>query len=470
LSIAPKRVLSVFSLMMINVIAVDSLRTLPFSAKFGSELIFYYAACAILFFFPVALVTAELATTWPKNGGIYIWVKEAFGDKLGFLVIWLQWIYNVVWYPSVLGLVAVIFACLVAPELKDNNLYTLTMVLGVFYLSTVVNCFGMQLSSLISTIGSLLGTLFPMCVIIGLGGYWMFSGEPLGIEFTKQSMLPKITSINDVVLITAVLFGLIGLEMSAVHAAEVKNPEKDFPKALKISSVIILLSLVLSSLSIALVVPGKEMNIVTGMLQAFEIFFIKLELPWMIPAMAILIIIGAVAAVATWIIGPTKGLLAAANDDLLPEIFAKTSAKGVPIPILILQAIVVTIISGAYTLLPTIEAAYVILTQLAAILGLIMYVLLFAALIRLRYSQPDIKRPYRIPGSNFMAWLVGGTGAITSIGAIVLGLFPPSQINVGDYRIYHIIMIVGVMVFCLPAYFIHRLHQAKYSARGKNSL
>ena len=73
---------------MINIIAVDSLRTLPFSAKFGSSLIFYYLACAVLFFIPVALVTAELATAWPKNGGIYVWVREAFGARFGFLVIW----------------------------------------------------------------------------------------------------------------------------------------------------------------------------------------------------------------------------------------------------------------------------------------------------------------------------------------------------------------------------------------------
>jgi len=80
----PKRVLSVFSLVMINVIAVDSLRSLPISAAYGFSIVFYYLLAAILFFVPVALIAAELATAWPETGGLYVWVREAFGRRWGF--------------------------------------------------------------------------------------------------------------------------------------------------------------------------------------------------------------------------------------------------------------------------------------------------------------------------------------------------------------------------------------------------
>ena len=96
-----KKTLGAFGLAMINVIAVDSLRSLPFSAEYGFSLVFFYILAAITFFFPTALVAAELATGWPNKGGIYVWVREAFGERWGFLVIWLQWIYNVVWYPTI---------------------------------------------------------------------------------------------------------------------------------------------------------------------------------------------------------------------------------------------------------------------------------------------------------------------------------------------------------------------------------
>lgn len=157
-----KRVLSVFSLVMINVIAVDSLRTLPFSAKFGASLIFYYAFIAVLFFIPVALVTAELATTWPKIGGIYVWVREAFGHSTGFLVIWLQWVYNLVWYPTILATIAIICSYLIDPLGHVSPFNTMCVVLVVFWLATLGNFFGMQVSSLISTICSLVGTIIPM--------------------------------------------------------------------------------------------------------------------------------------------------------------------------------------------------------------------------------------------------------------------------------------------------------------------
>ena len=132
-----KKVLSVFSLVMINVIAVDSLRTLPISAKLGAALISYYIVAALAFFIPVALVAAELATAFPKTGGIYIWVREGFGKKAGFITIWLQWIYNVVWYPTILAFIAATIAYLFEPSLANNKTYLLITVLGLFWLFTI---------------------------------------------------------------------------------------------------------------------------------------------------------------------------------------------------------------------------------------------------------------------------------------------------------------------------------------------
>ena len=85
-----KKPLGVFSLAMMNVIAVDSLRSLPIAAQFGYALIFFYLIAALLFFIPTALVTAELATSWPSTGGAYIWIRTAFGVRWGWFAIWLQ--------------------------------------------------------------------------------------------------------------------------------------------------------------------------------------------------------------------------------------------------------------------------------------------------------------------------------------------------------------------------------------------
>lgn len=462
-----KRVLSVFSLVMINVIAVDSLRTLPFSAKFGPTLIFYYVFITVLFFIPVAMVTAELATTWPKTGGIYVWVREAFGHSCGFLVIWLQWVYNLVWYPTILATIAIVGSYLIDPSAQTSPVATVVVVLAVFWLSTLANFFGMQVSSLISTICSIVGTIIPMIGIICLGAWWIIAGNGVPqIELSWNAVVPKIESISDLALVTTIIFGLMGLEMSAVHAQEVKNPKQGYPRAIKYSGIIIVTTLLLGSLVVALVVPKDDINIVTGVVQAFDYFCSELHIPWLLPGIAVAIVIGAVGAIAAWIIGPTKGLLVAAQEDNLPKIFSRTNAKGVPVTILLLQAIIVSLLSLLYVLLPTIETAYLILTQLTAILALLMYVLMFVAAITLRYRKPDIVRPYKIPGGNFGMWLVASIGGVSSFSAMCLGFIPPSQLLTGDPVVYMLLLICGVALFCLPAIFIHK--RARSKARSCN--
>lgn len=452
-----KRVLSVFSLVMINVIAVDSLRTLPFSATFGSSLIFYYLLIAVVLFFPVALVTAELATTWPKRGGIYVWVREAFGPSMGFLVIWLQWVYNLVWYPTILATIGLITAYLINPGAAASPWFTVSVVLGVFWLSTIGNFFGMQVSGLISAFCSIVGTMVPMIGIICFATWWIWfdHGVPQ-VSLDWAHIIPSINGLEDMALVTTIIFGLMGLEMSAVHAQEVKNPSHDYPAALKYSSLIILATLLFASLAVALVVPASELNIVTGVVQAFQFFFDKLNMPWMLTGVAIAIIIGAIGTIAAWIIGPTKGLLVAAQEDNLPVIFARTNKKGVPVSILLMQGVVVSLLSLLYVLLPTVESAYYILTQLTCILALLMYVLMFSAAIRLRYKHPKIVRPYKIPFGNVGMWIVGLLGGCSSFFAMCLGFVPPSQIPTGDPVTYQLLLIGGVILFCVPAFFIHK--------------
>ncbi len=459
---AKSRVLSVFSLVMINVIAVDSLRTLPLSAIFGSAVIFYYLAAAVLFFVPVALVTAELATTWPKKGGIYVWVREAFGHRIGFLVIWLQWVYNLVWYPAILATITLIISFLIDPEIQSSPVAAISVVLIVFWLATIVNLFGMEVSSWISTICSIIGTIIPMLGIMLLGLWWVITGHGVSqIKFTMDAMLPHINSWGDLALTSTIIFGLMGLEMSAVHAQEVRDPKHDYPAALKYSSFIIVFTLLFASLSVAMVVPNSDLNIVTGVVQAFQYFFGELHISWLLPGIAVAIIVGAIGSIAAWIIGPTKGLLVAAQEDNLPKIFARTNSNGVPVTILIVQGIIVSLLSLLYIILPTIETAYLILTQLTAILALLMYVLMFAAAITLRYKKAEITRPYKIPGGIVGMWVVGSIGLISSLAAMCLCFVPPSQILTGDPTVYKVLLVCGVAVFCLPALFVHKRGRSK---------
>src|SRR4051794_24153396 len=99
--------ISVLALVLLITGAIDSIRNLPATALFGSSLIFFFVLSAIIFLIPVALVSAELSSTWSEEeGGIYSWVQHAFGKTTAFIAIWLQWVNTMVWYPTILLFIA----------------------------------------------------------------------------------------------------------------------------------------------------------------------------------------------------------------------------------------------------------------------------------------------------------------------------------------------------------------------------
>ena len=461
------KAISLFALMMINVIAVDSLRTLPISAQYGLSLIFYYVIAALLFFIPSALITAELATGWPTTGGVYVWVCEAFGLKWGFLTIWLQWIYNVVWYPTILAFIAGTLAYLINPHLADNKTYTLIMVLTLFWAATILNCLGMKVSSWLSILGATLGTLLPMLLIIGLGIFWVIAGHPIQLTINKAAFLPDLSNIDNLSFLVAVLFGLMGMEMSAVHAGDVKEPHKNYPRALLYSALLIIVTLLCGSLAIALVVPAKQIGLVTGLIDAYAIFFNAYHLNWMIDVIAVLIVLSSLSGVAAWIIGPTRGLWVAAQAGSLPAIFAKVNDKGAPVAILILQGIIFTILCSLFIFMPSVNSTYWILTALTSQLALLFYILMFAAAIKLRYKDAQTPRTYRIPGGNFGMWLVAGIAIITCIAVIFVGFLPPSDLHITSVFTYEMILIGGIIIFSVPPFIIDALEH-KWAGKSRN--
>jgi amino acid transporter len=451
-----KRVLSVFSLVMINVIAIDSLRNLPSNAETGLSIAFFYLLAGVLFLLPCALITAELATHHPKTGGAYIWVREAFGVKWGFMAIWLQWIYNVVWYPTILSFIAVNIAYLFNPALANNKFYMISMILGMFSIATIVNIFGMKISALVSTASAIFGTLIPMVLIIVLGIFWVIGHKALAIQPTVSSFFPHINNIGNLAFLVVVIFSLMGLEMSAVHAEEVKNPERNYPRALYISSAIILLTLILASAAIAIVVPKNELNIISGLDQAYGTFLLAFHLKWLLPIMILLIILGSFGGMAAWVIGPTKGLVVAAHDGHAPKWLQQRNPEGAPVKILLLQWFIVLAICVMMIFVQYISASYWILSDLTAQLALLFYIIFFAAAIRLRYKTPVKKNAYRIPFGNVGIWVVGLTGILASFFALMLGFLPPDGVAITNIYVYEGILVVGILIFALPPLFIHQ--------------
>lgn len=452
-----RRVISFFALAMINVAMIASLRGLPTMAEYGLSSIFYYMLAAVVFFIPGALVSAELATGWPKKGGVYIWVGEALGPRLGFLAIWLQWIQNVIWFPTVLSFAAATISYVVDPGLASSKVYTVSVILTVYWGATVANFRGMKLSGWISSVGVILGTLGPGAIIIVLGLVWLLSGNPSQIALSERAVIPSMSHLSDVVLAMGMVVFFAGVEVSAVHAQEVKNPQRDYPRAIVTAAIVVLTVFILGTLAISVVVPREKISLVAGLMQAFSVFLDTFHLSWLVPVMAVCIALGVFGQITTWIAGPSKGLLAVAGHGYLPPFFRHTNRHGVQTHILLIQALVVTALSLAFLLMPTVSSSYWILTALTAQLYLIMYVLMFVSAIILRYKRPDVPRAYKVPLGNPGMWVVAGIGTVACLLAFALGYVPPAQLKTGSPITYVVFLIIGALVLSAPPMIAYEL-------------
>jgi glutamate:GABA antiporter len=452
-----KKKLGFFSILMINIIAVDSIRTLPFAAKYGPAIISLYIITGVMFLFPTALVTAELGTAWPSTGGIYGWIKEAFGKKLAFMTIWLTWCVNLIWFPTILALIASISTYVFNPNLAKDPVYILIVTLALFWIGTFLNCRGMRVSSAISSFGAVLGTLVPMLFMIVLGIIWVLTGHSMEISFSAKTVLPDFSNTHNLTFLSTILFGLLGLENAAVHAKEMQNPARDYAKATIIAACIILGTLLCSSLAIAIVVPASELNLFTSILHAFEIFFERFNMSWCTPLMAICIILGALSGVNAWIISPTKAIMTAAKDGFLPPSLQKANSHNAPVRVLILQAVIVSALSLLFVLMPSVNSSYWLLSIITAQLALIVYVILFLAAIKLHFTKPDVKRHFQIPGGKIGMCITTTLGLAICIFAFVVGFIPPTDIEIVSIGLYEALVCGGIaLVIAIPFCFKSR--------------
>lgn len=456
-----RRTLTVFALVMITTGSVDSIRNLPATALFGSSLIFFFIIAAVFFLIPCALVSAELASSWTDEGGVYIWVKEAFGVPIAYMAIWFQWLENVIWYPTILSFVAGTFAFLIEPSLAHNKDFLITVILFTFWSVTIVNCFGVKVSAWFSNICGMFGLIVPMCLIILLGLIWILLGHHLQISFAHESWLPHSLKPHMWVALTGIMLSFCGMEIATVHARDVKNPQKAFPRALLYSSTIILVTLILGSLSLAIVLPQDKISLVSGIMQAFSHFFAAYHLSWLMPLVGALLILGGLGGVNNWIIAPTRGLLIASKDGTMPPHLQKENRYGAPQNLLIWQAIISSILTMAFLLLPSVNAAYWLLTALASQIYMLMYILMFASAIYLRTKCPDRPRSFRIPGKYGMN-IIAGMGIFACIITTIIGFFPPKFIHIGGLLHYESLLVGGLIIMILLPVICYKLRRAHW--------
>ena len=424
-----QKTISLFMLAMMNTAVVVGLEGLPEVGSFGLSLVFYYAIFTLVYFLPVGLVAAELGVGWPGEGGVYRWVKEALGERMAFLAIWCQWLQILVWYPTVLAVCAVSTAYIFDPAFGEKAWFVLIVSLGVFWFATIINFKGIHESGWMTSFLLIVGTLFPVLAAIGLAGWWLLDGRPSAISLDIKEIIPDISSVGQVVGVLAIFSFLSGLEVNSVHFRNAKNPQRDIPRSLLISGVLVLAVSILGALSVAVLVPVDSINLAAGTLQVFDKVLNVLGVGWLLPIVAGCALLGMVGHIMIWVIGPTESLRVAANDGLIPKTFQKMTKGGAPRNVMLLQAVIVSVIC-LLGMLIDLNSVFYVLTMVSAQIYLVMYALMFISVIVLRFTKPDIERSFQIPGGKPGLWIVAGTGLLASVLGICFMFVPPEMSNV----------------------------------------
>ncbi|MCT1365487.1 MULTISPECIES: amino acid permease [Microbacterium] len=453
-------VLGIGQLALLTLVVVASLRSLPAMAIYGLGSIMLYLIPAVLFLVPTALVAAELATGW--KGGVYVWVREALGNRWGFTAVWLQWIQNVVWFPTQLAFVAGALAFVfLDPSLSSSGFFTAVIIIVCYWGATLVTLRGGDLFAKLGSWGGIIGTLFPAVLLIVFGAVWVFSGEKSQVPLEASAVIPPFTGLASIVLIVSNVLAYAGMEVNAVHVNQMKDPGKGYPRSVFLAAGLILLVFILPTIAIAVAVPKKELGLTNGIMLAFGEYFDHWDMGWATAVVSALIAAGALASVVTWVAGPSKGVLAAAETGLLPPLLQKRNKAGVQSGILMLQGTIVTILAAIFIIVPNVSAAFVALIDMAAALYLIMYMLMFASAMVLRRKAPDVPRAYRVKALPFVA----GVGFFACLAAFLLAFIPPDGFTAFPAAAYPWIVGVVIVVLGAPPLLFYALRKPSWDRR-----
>jgi amino acid transporter len=220
---------------------------------------------------------------------------------------------------------------------------------------------------------------------------------------------------------------------------------------------------ILGTFSLGFIIPAKEVSLTQSLLIGFDRYFSYLHMSWASPIIAIALMFGVLAGVLTWVAGPSKGIFSVGKAGYLPQVLQRTNSNGVQRNILLVQGGIVTLLSLLFVIMPSVQSFYQILSQLTVILYLIMYMMMFAAAIRLRYNMKKEVRPYRIGKSgNGLIWIVGGVGFCGSLLAFVLSFIPPGQIATGSNAVWYSVLVIGCIVMVVIPFIIYANRKASW--------
>ncbi|MHC5353384.1 amino acid permease [Myroides sp. LJL115] len=416
----------------------------PTFAQSGKTLIFFLVTCGLFWFLPVALCSAEMATLkGDQSGGIFSWVGNTLGTKAGFAALFFQWFQVTVGFVTmlyfVIGTLSAIFDI---PALNNNPWIKFSMVVGMFWLFTLLQFKGTSFTAGFAKYAFTIGIILPVGVMLVLAFIYIGKGHPVSPDFAKSNLLPKW---SDFSAITAFVLAYMGVEASAPHATSLNNFKKSYP-LIMIALVVVGISLSTIGGSIVSMVLVGPISSNEGLIDAFSALISPGEMSWMVLVLGGLICFGIIGQVCSWIVSPTAGLQYVATKGLLPKRFQRQNKNGVPTYILFVQGLVVTVWAAILTFGSSgngSNMSFETAISLTVLIYLSAYIIFFISYFVVLFRHKDIPRAYEVPGGMFGKVTIASIGLLLSIVALVCAFVVPSTMSAVEAKTY-----IGLLLIC----------------------
>lgn len=468
-----KKSLTLFEFFAMTASMVMAVYEYPTFATSKLHLVFYLLLAGFLWFIPVALCAAEMATVdgWEK-GGVFTWTGKNLGKKYGFANLFFEFFEITVGFVTmiyfILGALSYVFDW---PALNSNPMIKFIGVLVIFWILALSQFGGTKYTAKIAKIGFVIGILLPASILIILALVYILQGNPICIS-NKDTFVPDFTNVNTLVVFVSFILSYMGVEASATHANEMNNPKKEYPLAMFLLVIVAIVVSTLGGLAIASVIPQNQINLSAGVVQTFAVLlghFTSKNII-LVKIIALLLAFGVIAEVSSWVVGPTRGMIIAAEEGAIPKSWAKTNEHDVPIYLVIAQGIIVSIWDAVLTFgAGGSNLSFLAAMSLTVVIYLSGYILFFVGYIKAILGK-GLDGAYQMPGGKPVKIVVAIIGFLTSIFAFFISFVPPTSIA-GDAvksHEYMWMLIISYVISLILPFVVYDLCQKYMNSHEKN--
>ncbi|RDB69257.1 amino acid permease [Eggerthella sinensis] len=473
-----KRTLTFFGFFAITASMVMTVYEYPSFATSGFQLVFFLIVGGILWFLPVALCAAEMATVkgW-ESGGIFAWVGNTLGRRWGFAALFFQW------FQITVGFVTMAFFILAAlayvfkwDALYNNPLVMFFGVAAIVWLLTLTQLGGTKYTARISKVGFVGGIIVPVLVLLAGLIYYFATGGASQITFDVGTFVPDFSKVDTLVIFASFILAYMGVEASASHVNELKNPNRNYPLAMIVLAILTIALDALGGLAVATTLPASVLdgNLSFGVIEAFRAIFVQHigpSLGWVVFVVALLLALGVLAEISAWIVGPSRALLDTAHDGILPPSFKKVNKHGVSVKTVVVQAIIVTVwdavLCGSIALSggSSSSVGYLTAIGLTVVIYLVGYVLFFLGYFVLIFKKKNLQRSFQLPGGTPFKAIVAGAGLIMTVATLIISFFPSSNLSAQANQVYQATLGVAFVISVAIPFVIYGLRH-RWAPKG----